>query len=294
MALIKCPECGKEISEQAPQCPNCGRPIAIQYNQPNMRQALQQNTPNMQSYQQVPPNNQTAKDRKKKNSTLSVWAAVLGIFTCTAYIGGILAIIDLIKNKNDGKKHLGSYFALVMCVIVTIIFMSNIGKTDKDSSSVKKAGEISTQENVSETTNSSQTQESTSAEEEHSNIFHVGDIVETKDLKITFLSTGVYVSDNQFIQPKDGYEYREFEFKFENISDSDVYVSSMMSWECYADNIKMDQTWLNGDNGLDATLSKGRQAQGKVYFEVPVNAESVEVEYDINFWKSDKIIFVGK
>lgn len=24
MALIKCPECGKEISEQATSCPNCG------------------------------------------------------------------------------------------------------------------------------------------------------------------------------------------------------------------------------------------------------------------------------
>ena len=28
MALIKCPECGKEISSQAGACPNCGCPIA--------------------------------------------------------------------------------------------------------------------------------------------------------------------------------------------------------------------------------------------------------------------------
>jgi hypothetical protein len=27
MALIKCPECGKEISDQANSCPNCGVPI---------------------------------------------------------------------------------------------------------------------------------------------------------------------------------------------------------------------------------------------------------------------------
>lgn len=27
MALIKCPECGKEISDQAQSCPNCGYPI---------------------------------------------------------------------------------------------------------------------------------------------------------------------------------------------------------------------------------------------------------------------------
>lgn len=27
MALIKCPECGKEVSDRAPACPNCGYPI---------------------------------------------------------------------------------------------------------------------------------------------------------------------------------------------------------------------------------------------------------------------------
>lgn len=28
MALIKCPECGKQISDKAASCPNCGCPIA--------------------------------------------------------------------------------------------------------------------------------------------------------------------------------------------------------------------------------------------------------------------------
>ena len=28
MAIINCPECGKEISDKAIACPNCGIPIA--------------------------------------------------------------------------------------------------------------------------------------------------------------------------------------------------------------------------------------------------------------------------
>jgi uncharacterized membrane protein YvbJ len=28
MALIKCPECSKEVSDKAPSCPHCGSPIA--------------------------------------------------------------------------------------------------------------------------------------------------------------------------------------------------------------------------------------------------------------------------
>lgn len=30
MALIKCPECGKEVSSGATSCPNCGHPISPQ------------------------------------------------------------------------------------------------------------------------------------------------------------------------------------------------------------------------------------------------------------------------
>jgi hypothetical protein len=32
MALIKCSECGKEISSKAESCPNCGNPMKEQYN----------------------------------------------------------------------------------------------------------------------------------------------------------------------------------------------------------------------------------------------------------------------
>lgn len=28
MALIKCEDCGKEVSDKAASCPNCGAPIA--------------------------------------------------------------------------------------------------------------------------------------------------------------------------------------------------------------------------------------------------------------------------
>lgn len=33
MALIKCPECGREISDKAASCPNCGVPIYISANE---------------------------------------------------------------------------------------------------------------------------------------------------------------------------------------------------------------------------------------------------------------------
>ena len=153
---------------------------------------------------------------------------------------------------------------------------------------IKKVAEVS-----SDTDGKTEEQTSEPAEEP-SNIFNVGDVVETEDFKITYESAAPYSSDNEFIQPKDGCEYWEFKFKFENISDTDQSVSTMMDWECYADNSKVDQTWIGDNNGLDAKLSAGRSAEGTLYFEVPQNAEKIELEYDINFWGNDKIIFVAK
>ena len=42
MALIKCPECGKEYSEKAATCPNCGAPNdLLNGSQQNLNDQLQ-------------------------------------------------------------------------------------------------------------------------------------------------------------------------------------------------------------------------------------------------------------
>ena len=54
MAMISCPECGKQVSDKAPACVNCGVPIGQspqQYNQP-VQQPIQQAPPQPQY---VPP-----------------------------------------------------------------------------------------------------------------------------------------------------------------------------------------------------------------------------------------------
>ena len=38
----------------------------------------------------------------------------------------------------------------------------------------------------------------------------------------------------------------------------------------------------------------GRKATGSVYFEVPQNANSIDVEYETNYWSGNKAIFVVK
>ena len=119
-------------------------------------------------------------------------------------------------------------------------------------------------------------------------LYNAGDTVETDNLKITYLSCDEYISDNEFIQPKDGFHYITCAFEFENTGTSDESVSEF-SFDCYADGAAMEGVYL--ENGLNAKISAGRKASGNVTFEVPVDADTVEVEYVTNMWTSDRIVF---
>lgn len=123
------------------------------------------------------------------------------------------------------------------------------------------------------------------------NIFNIGDVVETSNLKISYLSAEKYDFDNMFIEPKDGNVFYRMEFEFENIGKSDQLASSW-DFECYADGYSMEQTY--GDDDLQQTISAGKKAKGAVYFEVPEDAKEILLEYELNFWTEDKVIFVVK
>ena len=59
MALIKCPECGKEISDQAANCPNCGFPV---------NKSDSQSVPTTQSHEEIIEKAKHNKRKLKKDS----------------------------------------------------------------------------------------------------------------------------------------------------------------------------------------------------------------------------------
>lgn len=83
----------------------------------------------------------TEKKAKKKDSKLSIAAAITALFIFTIPIGFILAIVDLIKSKGDkSQRHLGSYFAIVSFVLFLIVAFSNGSgySSNNNSSTVKQ------------------------------------------------------------------------------------------------------------------------------------------------------------
>lgn len=158
---------------------------------------------------------------------------------------------------------------------------------------IKEIVDNESENNETDNSTSDETEEEKKEVEEVENMFEVGDIAETKNLKITFVSAQDYESDNQFIQPEDGNKYIRLEFEFENIGKNDEAISSMVGWNLYADDYSMKQQWI-GDDSLDADLSPGKKVKGALYFEIPVESEKIVAEYDVDILSKTKIVFKVK
>lgn len=87
MAMIKCPECGKEISEYAEKCPNCGYPIKELGNQANDIQDSFENQSYRTNYNiNRKPLNNGLKRNKRKSGYIMYAVIVLASFSIVSSI----------------------------------------------------------------------------------------------------------------------------------------------------------------------------------------------------------------
>lgn len=131
--------------------------------------------------------------------------------------------------------------------------------------------------------------------EKQNNVFYVGDVLETKKIRLSYLSCGDYIDDNMFIEAGENNKLIYFEFEFENIGNTDTSVG-FYDFDCYADGYEAKNSMCTADNAMTSitTLSPGRKMGGIVVFEVPQNAKNIEMEYETSFWTQDKAIFMYK
>ena len=137
-------------------------------------------------------------------------------------------------------------------------------------------------------------EETKEKETEQSNVLTVGSSFEKSGLKITVneASTDFQDYENEYgwNAPTDGMKYIMVSFTFENTGDSDEYVS-IYDFDCYADNTTMDQVFtLDDSDFMNTNLSPGRNISFKTYYTVPVNAQSIELEYETNMWTEEKVV----
>ena len=213
------------------------------------------------------------------------------------------------KNKKPIFKRVWFW---ILAVIVLFVVVGGGGSRDAGSKD-KKIGEVSGQASGNETSSSENTdadknsaaqkaespsdaaadpnaQEASAAEGEIQTVYHVGDILRDGDMDIVYAASGEYTEENEFMQPSEGMKYIFLKFAFLNTSEKRDSSISFYSFECYADGYSAE-AYYGGENGLSATLSAGRSTEGYIYFEVPVDAQEIEVEYETNVFTDEKITF---
>lgn len=219
--------------------------------------------------------------KQSKFGIVSLVCGIVGILLACVAIGAVPAIIGLvcavIAFTQKGKRHGTAIAGLICSIIAIIIFVFASLIFDGDDSDKPKKVE-----------NSQETEVVDNATEESEEIFKVGDVVETEDLRITFLKAEPF--KNEYDEASKGNEYYKFEFEFENISDSDQYISSA-GFNCYADGYDSEMAYADEGKALDATLSPGKKTKGIVCFEVPKNFKDISLEYETDFWNESKVCF---
>lgn len=95
--------------------------------------------------------------------------------------------------------------------------------------------------------------------------------------KVSFTNCYEYTDYDEWSAPKAGYKVVVFEFEVENGNSSNFDFASY-GFEGYADNVKVDPYYMDSDIALN--LAPGRTGTGTVAFEVPEDAQSIQVDYD--------------
>ena len=190
---------------------------------------------------------------------------------------------------NCKKKQSGKLKWIVIAVIVLILIAAIAGG----------GGDTTPQrvDNANLPSESNEKQQGTLKTEEKQEeiIFGVGETAELNGVRVTMTD---YSESNgsKYNKPSDGNVFLLIEFLIENNTDSEMAVSSMMSFEAYADDYALNYSLSallekENSNQLDGQIAAGKKMKGIIGYEVPSDWQEVEIHYTDNVWSSSKFKF---
>ena len=194
------------------------------------------------------------------------------------------------KNKKPIFKRIWFWILVVIILLAVIGFVGGGGSSTDN----KKIGEVGKDQSTEEKRDSDDTikidSTEKSEEENIQTVYKVGDILHDGNMDIVYVSSGDYEDGSEYWEPKEGNKYIFLNFVFINTSDNSDASVSLYDFECYADGYNCEG-YYGADDDLSATLSAGRSTQGSIYFEVPIDAKEIEIEYESNVFTDEKITF---
>lgn len=125
--------------------------------------------------------------------------------------------------------------------------------------------------------------------------FSVGETAELHDIQVT-LTQYKETNGSEWNRPADGKVFLLAEFEIVNNSDDDLTVSSMLSFEAYADDYALEYSlsaMIDNENAqLDGSVGAGKKMKGWIGYEVPSDYKNVEIQFVDNVWSDNPFKFV--
>ncbi len=194
------------------------------------------------------------------------------------------------------KKQKGGIFKWILIALAAVIVIAIIAGGGNEDSAPADASENAPLSEEFTPTEQAATQSAAENPAEAEPVpaqgaVRVGETLTDGDMQIVYVASGIYHEENEFLQPEAGYRYLFIELACSNIgAEGDESISSF-SFNAYADGYAAEQYFV-GEEGLSATLSPGRSVTGRVYFTVPEEAQTVEIEYESKLFTDEKITFL--
>jgi hypothetical protein len=100
-----------------------------------------------------------------------------------------------------------------------------------------------------------------------------------------------YTNYSSYSAPSDGKKVVKATFEVQYLGSGSEYITSS-DFDCYADSYSCSNFYgAKDDDKISATISTGKKTIGAVYFEVPVNATEITVEFETDWLHDEYVTF---
>lgn len=190
------------------------------------------------------------------------------------------------------KQGFGCLPIIIVVVVLFAVLAAIGGGGENDEPSLAETS-FAESRATSETSSAPESEESETSEEKTT--FGIGEVAEMNDVQVTMVN---YTESNgsQYNAPSDGNVFVLVEFEIANNSDSELSVSSMLSFDAYADDYALNYSLsatIEAESGsqLDGTIAPGKKMRGEIGYEVPADWSNIEIHFTDNVWSSSDFVF---
>ena len=188
------------------------------------------------------------------------------------------------------KKKQGGKLKWIIIAVIVLILIAAIAGGGGDTTPQRAENT-----NLPSTSNEKQQETPKTEEKKEEIIFGVGETAELNGVRVTMTD---YSESNgsEYNKPSDGNVFMLIEFLIENNTDSELAVSSLVSFEAYADDYALNYSLAavmeeDTSNQLDGQIAAGKKMKGTIGYEVPADWQEVEIHFTDNVWSSSKFKF---